>query len=99
MGLLGGTALRLSAGRIVYPDSDLRRGGIETTAGRACPECGGRMDRGFLVAESYLGGAKWVTRRTRMAAGGASLVRPDNWGNVFLAGQRCPGCRLLVLRY
>ena len=65
----------------------------------SCPECGGAMQPGFLLAESYIGGAKWVTRRTRLARGGTSLVRPDGLGNVYLAGHRCPGCRFLALHY
>jgi hypothetical protein len=57
------------------------------------------MASGHLVAESLLGGAKWTAKKTRLAAGGESLVSPDSWGNVYLDGFRCPGCRTLVLRY
>ncbi len=70
-----------------------------TTAERVCPECGRKMDRGFLVAESYIGGAKWVARKTRLAGGGSRLVPPDAWGNVYFGGHRCTRCRLLVLAY
>ncbi len=64
-----------------------------------CPECGKLMEHGFLVAESYIGGAKWVTRRTRLAGGGARLVGPDTWGNVYFEGFRCSGCKYLSLHY
>ncbi len=57
------------------------------------------MQKGFLVAESYLGGAKWVSRRTRLAGDGERIVNPDTWGNVYLAGLRCRSCRTLALRY
>lgn len=66
---------------------------------RDCPECGTPMDHGFLVAESYIGGAKWMTRRTRLGAGGKALVNPDGFGNVYLEGFRCSGCRYLSLHY
>ncbi len=57
------------------------------------------MDRGYLVAESLLGGAKWTARKTKLAAGGQRLVDPDGWGNVYLPGFRCSSCRILSLRY
>ena len=64
-----------------------------------CPHCGTTMKSGYLVAESLLGGAKWTRRKTRLAAGGEAVVRPDAWGNVYLGGFRCESCRTLVLRY
>ena len=83
-----------------YSQSDDDGGGWMPTVLRvACPECGGTMQSGFLVAESYIGGAKWMRRRTLLAAGGESLVRPDGLGNVCLAGHRCPRCRFLALHY
>jgi len=57
------------------------------------------MEPGFLVAESYLGGAKWVLRKTRLGAGGEALVRPDALGNVYVGGRRCRRCRFLALHY
>ena len=99
MARLGRRCPERTAERFEYPEVHPSSGGIETNQTGTCPECGARMDRGYLVAESYLGGAKWVARKTRLAGGGSRLVPPDTWGNVYLAGGRCPRCRLLVLRY
>ena len=57
------------------------------------------MAHGFLRAESYIGGAKWTPKRTRLGSGGEALVHPDGLGNVYLEGFRCPGCRFLALHY
>ncbi len=64
-----------------------------------CPECGRPMAHGFLRTESYIGGAKWTARRTRLGAKGEGLVKPDALGYVYLEGYRCPGCRFLALHY
>ena len=57
------------------------------------------MNSGFLAAESLMGGAKWMARKTRLAVGGDALVSPDAWGNVYIGGFRCSACRTLVLSY
>jgi len=57
------------------------------------------MAQGYLVAESMLGGAKWMREKTRLAIGGDPITPPDRWGNVYIAGLRCEACRLLALRY
>jgi len=57
------------------------------------------MEQGYLVAESIVGGAKWMQEKTRLALGGEPLMPPDRWGNVYLAGLRCAPCRLITLRY
>ena len=57
------------------------------------------MQQGYLVTESYIGGAKWMEEKTRLALGGEPLAPPDRWGNVYFAGLRCTDCRLLTLRY
>lgn len=57
------------------------------------------MAHGFLRAESFIGGAAWTTKRTRLGSHGVPLVRPDGFGYVYLEGDRCPDCRLLTLRY
>jgi hypothetical protein len=57
------------------------------------------MARGFLQPESFIGGAKWASRKTRLGAGGRALVRPDAFGNVFLEGFHCSACRILALHY
>jgi len=54
---------------------------------------------GFLVAESFLQGAKWMQERTRLALGGETLVQPDGFGNVYIPGLRCPSCKVLILKY
>jgi len=65
----------------------------------ACPECGKTMAHGFLRAESYIGGAKWTAKKTRLGSPGDRLVNPDGFGFVYLEGYRCPGCRFLALHY
>jgi hypothetical protein len=57
------------------------------------------MEVGYLVAESYISGAKWMHEKTRLALGGQAIQSPDAWGNVYIAGLRCATCRLLTLRY
>ena len=57
------------------------------------------MVHGFLQAESFIGGAKWTPRKTRLGAGGTALVKPDAFGNVYLEGFHCPTCRLFTLHY
>jgi hypothetical protein len=57
------------------------------------------MEPGFLVAESFMGGAKWMRQRTRLAIGGGSVGRPDGLGNVYIQGFRCAACRHLSLDY
>ena len=57
------------------------------------------MAHGFLRTESYIGGAKWTAKRTRLGSPGVVLVRPDRFGWVYLEGYRCPTCRFLALHY
>ncbi|MBI4415794.1 MAG: hypothetical protein HY557_02280 [Euryarchaeota archaeon] len=64
-----------------------------------CPSCGKPMERGFLVAESLIGGAKWVEKKTRLAIRGSPVASADRWGNVYLSGFRCPDCHRLLLAY
>ena len=64
-----------------------------------CPSCGKSMESGFLVAESLVGGAKWVQKKTKLSIGGEKIVPTDGLGNVYIAGFRCTGCRQLSLRY
>ncbi len=65
----------------------------------ACPTCGHPMVKGFLVAESFVEGAKWMTERSRLARGGEVLVKPDGWGNVYMDAYRCTGCRRIIVQY
>ncbi len=64
-----------------------------------CAFCGKPMLQGFLVAESFVEGAKWTREKTKLALGGEVLVKPDGFGNVYITGYRCVGCRRVVLRY
>ncbi len=64
-----------------------------------CPSCGSTMEHGFLGAESFIGGAKWYTRKSRLGTGGEALMKPDGLGMVYFEGERCQGCKLLLLRY
>lgn len=57
------------------------------------------MAKGFLVAESFVEGAKWTTQKTKLALGGEVLAHPDGFGNVYVNGYRCVACRLVILEY
>jgi hypothetical protein len=66
-----------------------------------CPVCSGPMERGYVWAESTIGGygPKWFTNKSLTAIGGELLARQDFWGNAWIQGYRCAKCRTLVLRY
>ena len=64
-----------------------------------CPSCGKPMAKGYLVAESFVEGAKWMTEKTRLARGGAVIFKPDGWGNVYMDAYRCNGCRRVFLQH
>lgn len=68
-------------------------------AADVCPSCGKPMAKGYLVAESFVEGAKWMTEKTRLARGGEVIFRPDGWGNVYMDAYRCLGCRRVFLQY
>ncbi len=57
------------------------------------------MAKGFLVAESFVEGAKWMTEKTRLARGGEVMFKPDGWGNVYMDAFRCHDCRRVFLKY
>ncbi len=57
------------------------------------------METGFLGSESLIGGAKWYKKKSKLGMGGEPLVRPGGLGMVYVEGERCQGCRLLLLRY
>lgn len=64
-----------------------------------CTSCGKPMQKGFLVAESFVEGAKWMTERSRLARGGEVLIKPDGWGNVYMDAYRCTDCRRVFVVY
>ncbi len=68
-------------------------------AAMLCPECGRPMEHGYLGAESFIGGAKWTHKRSKLGASGPTLVKPDVLGNVYFEGFRCASCRHLSLHY
>ncbi len=68
-------------------------------AADACPSCGKPMERGYLVAESFVEGAKWMREKTRLAIGGEVLVKPDGFGNVYMDARRCRSCRRVIVQY
>jgi len=68
-------------------------------AADVCPSCGKPTSKGFLVAESFVEGAKWMTEKTRLARGGEVIFKPDGWGNVYMDAYRCHGCRRVFLQY
>ena len=57
------------------------------------------MEKGFLVAENFVEGARWTAQKTRFGTGGEKLVPPDALGNQYIQGFRCTGCKLLLLFY
>jgi len=64
-----------------------------------CPSCGKAMETGFLIAEHFVEGARWTKVKTRLGTGGEKLVDADMLGNQYIAGFRCPSCKLLLLFY
>lgn len=57
------------------------------------------MAKGFLVAESFVEGAKWTTQKTKLALGGEVLAKADGFGNVYIDAYRCVACRVVILHY
>ena len=64
-----------------------------------CTTCGRPMVKGYLVAEAFVDGAKWMTEKSRLARGGEILIKPDGWGNVYMDAYRCTGCRRVIVQY
>lgn len=63
-----------------------------------CPNCGKEMEHGFLRAESFIGGVKWMTEVSSKSLGLESLAKPNAMGFCFLEGDRCKECRKIVLQ-
>jgi len=78
---------------------DNQRRPMDTPVAPRCPSCGQAMEPGVLAAESVVGGAKWMRKRSRFSLVGEGLVSPDAWGNVYFDGFRCRHCRVLVVGY
>ncbi len=57
------------------------------------------MEEGFVIAENFVEGARWTKKKTRLGAGGEKIVEADAFGNQYIAGYRCPSCKLLLLFY
>ena len=57
------------------------------------------MAKGYLVAEAFVDGAKWMTEQRRLARGGGILVKPDGWGHGDREGYRGNGWRRVIRRY
>ena len=64
-----------------------------------CPKCSKEMEHGYLRAESFIGGVKWMPEKTSKTLGLESLVKPDALGFCFIEGFRCRECHNLVLQY
>lgn len=50
-------------------------------------------------SESLIGGAKWFTQKSKLGTRGEPLAEPGRLGMVYIQGERCLGCKLLLLRY
>jgi hypothetical protein len=61
---------------------------------KKCPECGGEMEKGFLVTNRPL---RWDTRPHMHIARGELLTPVLDMVN--LEAYRCTKCRLVVFRY
>jgi hypothetical protein len=64
-----------------------------------CPKCTKEMEQGFVRAESFIGGVKWMAERSTKTLGLEYVARPDSLGFCFLEGHRCPECRCIVIQY
>lgn len=64
-----------------------------------CPNCGQSMEDGYLGSESFIGGAKWFKKKSKLGAGGEPVAKPGRLGMVYIEGERCSACKLLLLHY
>ncbi len=64
-----------------------------------CPSCGEPMEEGYLGSESFIGGAKWDIKKSKLGIGGEELAKPGSLGMAYFEGNRCKNCSLLLLRY
>ena len=64
-----------------------------------CPNCGKEMEKGFVRAESFIAGGKWMNEKTNKTLGLESLAKPDALGFCFIEGHRCWDCHFVVLKY
>jgi len=62
---------------------------------KKCPECGGEMEKGFLISPRTLW---WNTQKQEVFLGGEQLLR-SNWKGNNLEGYRCKKCQLIVFKY
>jgi hypothetical protein len=64
-----------------------------------CPNCTKEMEHGYLRAESFIGGVKWMPEKSSKTLGLEGLAKPDALGFCFLEGSRCRECHYIVLQY
>ena len=64
-----------------------------------CPSCGKSMEQGFVIAENFVEGARWTTKKSLFGVGGERIVEPDALGNQYIPGFRCPACKIILLFY
>jgi ssDNA-binding Zn-finger/Zn-ribbon topoisomerase 1 len=64
-----------------------------------CPRCGKDMEHGYIRAESFIGGIKWMREKSTKSLGLETVAKPDMLGFVFIEGFRCPECRLICSQY
>jgi hypothetical protein len=61
-----------------------------------CPECGGEMEKGYLVSEAI----KWSTQgHPQWALEQETIVHGYAWTFTNTEAFRCPACRLALFRY
>ncbi len=67
--------------------------------GMNCPKCAKEMESGFVRAESFIGGVKWMKEKSNRSLGLEGIAKPDSLGFCFMQGYRCPECRYVIIQY
>ncbi len=57
------------------------------------------MEDGYLRAESFIGGVKWMRERSSKSLGVESIAKPDSLGFVFIRANRCKECKFIEFVY
>ncbi|NLT36892.1 MAG: hypothetical protein GXX95_01865 [Methanomassiliicoccus sp.] len=63
-----------------------------------CPNCGKEMEHGFVRAESFIGGVKWMTEVSSKSLGLESIAKPNSLGFCFMEGDRCKECHKILIQ-